>query len=591
MKSGIIVPSLVGLSSKEWDIFWKLPWTIGKISDIIDFDKTTFLLLSGRIFITNYGIVGPGEEILGVKPFFKQPSKEYRGDLHHEIYYIDTESLINFFLLYPRAMYSYIRMESNIGSEAIPEWSRIASQWLVVSDAPCYESIHLGLNIAEYQTKNFNTSAIYVEFQSEILSVFNLIRQTPPPGIMQMEDTYESLEKLLASRILKYKENIHILNAQFLSIWPLSYKDWMAIFWILSRQYDDIVIHLGIDKMNDLYEQSNSIFVVTSNNLHTMDAFNHEKNHIEWPPISEIRRQKSTHRSEKNIIEYPLKHMELASKLNSYDISDDYWVWFSNNFEHILNPQKAFVISDYFDNFAGLMAIFHYLWDQSTVETLLPKEIVLILEGQSGILGSVAVQSNNRKEFVSKCKRLVDYDLSSILKPIFPTNSLFSDKPIAKYLTNLFPGLMQDPLKIYFPVITQDTKDIHFLTSGRVSDNLIKSTFTSGFVDTREVTQKLEVDVRSLGRTNRNNWGKILANCFRIGFKEVVFINFIQPVNYSKDFISKRLLEDTNIIDIYSGLSGINSQIIQVPYSERLYLNQKEEEIYNKIKLFFNESH
>ena len=587
IKSDIIVPSLIGLSTKEVEEFWNLPWKQGVLKDIVDIDKTTFLISSGRIVISGYSIVGPGEEILGVKPFIKQVKRKYIADLPHEIYYIDIDILIKFFLLHPRAMQSYIRMENNFGNEIISEWATVSNQWTIISDYPCYESIHVALGIAEYQTKTFETNAIYLEFESETLSVFNLIKKEPPPSITQVDDTYENLEKLLESRIIKYKENVHILNAHFLSIWKLDYEQWMAIFWILYQTYDDIIIHLGTEKIDFFYEQSNAIFAITSNRFHNLSIFNHEYNITEWPPIVEIRRKKAVHRDEKGIIEYPVKHSDLGVQFNPYDTNDAYWSWFTKMFKHILEPHSAIIIGDYFDNFAGFMALLHVLWDQSIAENLSLDNKTMILEGKSGILGGVATQCSNWKDFVQKCKRLVDYDVSNILKPIFPTTSLFSEKPISKYLTNLFPNLMQDQLKIYFPVLTQDTKDVHFLTSGFLANNLIKSTFISGFVDVKDALasqNKMENEVRSLGRTSKNDWIKLLATCFRVGFKDVVFVSFTQPHLNKQDTLSKKLLEDKTFSAGFLKISGLCSQIIQVPYSQQAHLNQKEEEIYNNIK-------
>ncbi len=593
--SDILPPSLLGFSSKELNDFNRLPWKSSKLENIDSSDNISFLLISGRIEINNKDLIGPGEELLGIKPFFKQVRRVYKTIYPNEIVYIETDKLAQFFLLNPMAMLSYMHMENNFGNEPLPRWVYLPKQWTILSDQNCFESIHLGLSIAEYQTQKLDTKAIYLEFQDENISVFNLIKKDPPPALTQTKEYTEGLAQLVEKRKIPLNERVDILNIHYLSMWKLSRGQWISLFWFLAKSYDDLIVHLGCKKIDFICDQSNCIFVTGSDILQQRSR---PLFLMSQSPLVAIQRKDTENKIKKGIIEYPLKYSDLDSNKNidsylpsSHIESNPNWKWMQDNLDIFLDAKEAIVIADYFDNFAGFIATMKVLWKNIENSRKLNESLgkkVLILQGKSGILGGVAMESSNWEDFYDKCKRLVDYDVISVLKPIFPTTSLFSDKPIARYLKNLFPDMMQEKLKLFFPVITQETKNIHFLTSGSLAENLIKSTFIPGFVESSQSSYTFdstnEENMVTLGATSVQDWIKILAACFRRGFKEVTMISFAQPQTDKNNIVAKKLLELRTSSSIFAGVSGRLSQTIHVPVSDKSQLSERQEEIYNTLK-------
>ena len=603
MLDGLLPPSLTGLNSKELTIFSSLPWKKGRVLDEnIPFEEVSFLLNSGRIEVNDVGIISPAQELLGIKPFFKQPQRSYSNNFENEISYIPTKTLATFFFLHPRAMHSYIRMESNIGYQPLPEWRNIANQWTVISDNISLESCHFALSIAHRQTKRFDSKAIYLEFQTEGLSIFHLLEQTPPPALVQAEEDPGNLEDLLEDRLIRISNSVDVLNIHFLSIWKLSSEQWVTLFWKLSKKYNDIVIHMGIESLDYICEQSNAVFAVTSSNTHEFDFHNLEKNTICWPNILEIKRKKKNNKSDHRVIQYPITYGSTEKDIpmpHHMKKNNTFWNWYTNNIDHFLEPMEAFIINDYGDNFAGFVATLNAIWtDHHKNKTLKEalKSNFIFLQGKSGILGAVASTSDNWRSFYKRCKQLVDYDVTSLLKPIFPTHGLFSEKPIEKYLKNLFPDVAQDPFNIFLPVITYENRDIIFLTSGSLSNNLVRSTFAPGFVEPINLKLHSETNQgakqqRTFGRTNHNDWVSILSRCFRSNFKKITFVNFLQPSKQQDDILVKKLLTDSSGSILHKKeTTGFFSQVVNIPISEEKFLGDKENEIFQVIYPFFRDT-
>ena len=593
-------PSLAGLSIKEVEKFEALPWKHGRLEDKgLQLNNNSFLLSSGRITVDGSSLISPGQELLGLKPFLKQSRRKYSADYEHAIVYIDTKVLADFFLQHPRAMQSYVRMELNSGCETLPEWSNIPNQWAVISDQVSWESIHFAMSLAVRQSEKSNCKAIYLEFAKDGLSIFNLMNQEPPPALIQTDKPLSSLSKLINSRLVKVNESIYALNVHFLSIWKLSQEQWSTLFWKIGKYYDEIIIHLGTEKTDYIIEQSNAVFTVTSSQFHNIGSSEPEKNQICWSPVLEVRRKNSFSKEEKLILEYPFVTESLEQKeiQMPYDMNekDEYWDWYDQNIEAFLDPVEAFIIEDYKDNFAGLVSVLNLIWGEDEKKSALRyslKRNFLLLQGKSGIPGAIASFENSKEDFNKKCKQLVDYDVVSILKPIFPTHSLFSEKTIERYLKNLFPGVKQDLLNLCFPVLSYENKDILFLTSGSLSQNLIRSTFAHGFVELNSERTSLEengVDYRTFAKTNHNDWIDILAHCFRMNFKRITFVNFLQPMKRESDTLPKKLSENSSGLACYKEVTGIFSHVVNIPTSNEKYLENQVDEITQKIQTYIKE--
>ncbi len=598
MLEGLLPPSLTGLTSKEFKKLSLLPWKRGEIGDKnISLEGVTFLLNSGRIEVNDVGIISPAQELLGIKPFFKQPQRFYSDNFENEIIYVPTKKIAEFFFLHPRAMQSYIRMESNIGYHPLKEWRNIPNQWTIISENISLTSIHFAMSIAHGQSRKFDSKAIYLEFQTEGLSIFNLLNQDPPPALVQAEKNPEDLENLLKERLIKVSNNIDILNIHFLSIWKLSFDQWVTLFWKLSKSYDDIIIHMGTNSLDYIFEQSNMVFAIASSEGHKFAFHKPENNEICWPQVLNISIKNSGGRRCPGVIEYPLIHTSDQKEVQMpHHMKQDspFWNWYEKNIDSFLEPLEAFVIDDYGDNFAGFVAILNSLWGDTQKNKPLKESLgrtIIFLQGRSGILGAVASTSKTWASFYKKCKQLVDYDVTSLLKPIFPTQGLFSEKPIEKYLKNLFSNIFQDSFNIFFPVITYENRDLLFLTSGQISDNLIRSTFAPGFVERlNSGTKNNEANKqkRTLGRTNHNDWVKILSRCFRTNFKKVTFINFLQPSKEKYEVLAKKLLVDScGSISYKQGATGFFSQVVNIPASNEKFLEDKENKIFQIIHPFF----
>ena len=597
----LLPPSLTSLNSKELKAISGLPWKRGRIGDKnIQPDTISFLLVAGRIEVNDVGILSPAQELLGIKPFLRQPSRKYSAHFENEILYLPTKKLAEFFFLHPRAMCSYIRMESNIGYHPLKEWRQIPNQWAVTSENVSWESIHFALSIAHRQAKRFDSKSIYLEFQSEGLSVFNLLEEEPPPALVQAEESPGDLGKLLRDRMVRVSKSVDLLNIHFLSIWKLSPEQWITLFWQLGKYYDDIIIHLGTEKADFICEQSNAVFAVTSSSVHGLEFHQPETNRICWPPVLEIKRRKKARSGLHGQVEYPFTYEDFDKEkiLMPYQIKEGnpFWNWHENHIDPFLEPTEAFVIDDYGDNFAGFIAVLNSIWKDNKKDKSLKESLgrnIIFLQGRSGILGSVASISKNWKSFYKKCKQLVDYDVTSLLKPIFPTHGLFSEKPIERYLRNLFPDIIQDGLNIFFPVITYQNRDVLFLTSGPLANNVIRSTFASGFVEPTTVqpesTQK-NPEHRTFGRTNHHDWVYILSSCFRGNFKKVTFVNFLQPPKREGDiFVKKLLLDSSGSPSHKKETTGLFSQVVNVAVSEEPFLEEKESEIFQMIHPFFRD--
>ncbi len=601
MLEGLLPPSLTGLNSKELTIFSSLPWKRGRVGDEnIPFKEVSFLLSSGRIEVNDVGIISPAQELLGIKPFFKQPQRSYSNNFQNEIIYIPTKKLAKFFFLHPRAMHSYVRMESNIGYQPLPEWQNMSNQWTVIAENISLESCHFALSIAHRQTKRFDSKAIYLEFQTEGLSVFNLLEQDPPPALVQAEENPGNLEELLEARLIRVSSSVDVLNIHFLSIWKLSSEQWVTLFWKLSKKYDDIVIHMGTESSDYIFEQSNTVFAVTSSDTYEFDFHNPEKNTICWPNLLEIKRKKKDNKNHHRLVEYPITYSSTERDIpmpHRMKRDNMFWDWYANNIDHFLEPIEAFVIDDYGDNFAGFVATLNAIWKDHKKDKTLKEALgrsLIFLQGKSGIPGAVASTSNDWKSFYKRCKQLVDYDVTSLLKPIFPTHGLFSEKPIEKYLKNLFPDINQDTFNIFLPVITYESRDIIFLTSGSLANNLVRSTFASGFVEPLNLNAKTnqgDKQQRTFGRTNHNDWVSVLSRCFRSNFKKVTFINFLQPSKQQDDILVKKLLTDSSgSLSHKKEATGFFSQVVNIPVSKKRFLEDKENEIFQIIYPFFREA-
>ena len=605
--SCFLPPSLGGLSPKEKSALQDLAWE-HTVVDKIDTKKYVFILTSGRLILDDSIIIGPQQQLLGIKPFFKQVEVKYDTSHRHRILALPTETLAKFLLMHPQAMHSYLKMESNLGHVVLSDWTHIPKVWTVASDYPCLESIHLALAIANFKTRNNHASkAIYLELQSSGLSVYDLLDTKVSSPIVQTEDNDEiDLTDLIEKHTIHFNKDVDILNVHFLSMWQLSHQIWVSLFWGLQAKYSDIITHLGTTQLDFIFEDSSAIIGITSDNLRQLPMFHPEHNQTQWPTCLEIRLQRKASVQEKGVIQYPVsfatvkdsedKRKQYLSLLN-YDPDGLYWKWFHQKMKFLHENLEAIVVSDYGDNFVGFIAFMRAMWEQGDTNIDLQQNIknkVFLFQGKSGILGMVAMCSKDLTNFFKACKKLVHYEITNLLKPIFPVDGFFSEQPVLKYLNNLFQNRVQDALPLGFLTTSDNTNSVQILRSGILKDNLARSIFILGMLQHESKTTSPNEKQRNLACSTHKDWVHILATCLRLNFKEVRFINFVQPQRTKKqenkqDAIA-RLLNNYHTTADYRQISGMVSEVVHIPYTtkEQSPLSLQEEEVYQQIQAFFS---
>ncbi len=579
--------SLRGLTHSELLEISLLPWKRGSLLDIKEaHSNLTFLLVSGKLEDSDKGLIGPGKEILGVKPFFKQHQRKYLARYYSEILYINTDHLIKFFFKNPMAFRSYMLSEINSGAEPLAEWSHLSNIWGVVSNKASSESIHFSIGLCTYLKKDveLKKKVIYLEYQKEGISLFTLLNKKPPPAFVQIDNASNNIKELLEERIVPISNNLDSLNVQFLSPWKITYDTWIGLYWELEKKYDEIVLHLGNnDEVDFFLKDCNTVFCVTSNKERTLNIFNPEKNTTFWPRTIEILHNNVTNTME-NSISYPIQlgEQEIQDIIShmpyTYQKDQKYWKWFEKSIAPKIKLDHVLIFADYFDNFAGFIAYIQELWKNLDLplEASLDNKI-LFLQGKSGILGSIALLSKNWEDFYKKCKRLEDYDISTLFRPIFPKTGLFSDKPIRKYLENLFKNIVLDDLIAVLPTISYNNHDLLLVSSGKISDNLLKSVFVHGFIEQEENNNE---EYRALGTTSKNEWDRLLSWSFRLGYEQVTFIDFEQPIQkIDNPRLSRKLSMERISSTSFHHLTGYMSSVRSVSASNKKFLNDQIKDI------------
>ncbi len=594
-------PTLAGLSVSERSGLNALPWKEGVLDDF-DHAKHVFIVTSGRLLVDDQ-VVGPRTALWGIKPFLKQQEREYKILYHHRVLYLDTSLLAEFFFLHPCAMQTYIKLASNYGHVALATWSYMSLVWTVVSDIPTFESIHLALGIANLHAQDEFHKTIYLEFQKDGLSIYDLLQKEVGIPLMKADADHISedvdLDTAIRSKVIAFNDSVDILNIQFLSMWQINREEWANLFWSLRKEYSNIVIHLGYTHVDFLLEESSVIFNISSDSTSSPNLLPLEFHQLTLPVITTISRHIDHKQKSSGKIKYPLdfadENFDLENsvqQIHSYK-SSLYGQWLQQYFSHLSNDLEVIVISDYAENFPGFVAYIRSLWENGDAKGHLDQALsnkIFLLEGKAGILGTVAMRCGDLDSFLKACGRIVHYDVTSLLKPIFPTDSLFAKETVTKYLHNLFQNRVQDHLPLYFIVTSKDAYDVQILSSGVLCDNLMKSVFPPGFVSSSPVAAsdgaKKQKIMRTFGKTTIKDRNQILGLCMRFNFKSVQFIQFAQPTDKPWDNVVDSIASNRDDTNYDSQVSGMVSEIINIPYSSHKNLIEQQNEIFHTVSQF-----
>ncbi len=563
---------LLGLSIEERDTFYSLPWQTGTVDDI-PLGNTSFLLNFGEVVDQTGAVYQPGKNFMGIIPFVKRVATRAIDRSAHEVAYINSDELIDFFLKHPRAMLSYLRMQEQLGETVLTKWKSFPRVLSVVSKQPRWQSAHLALGLASHQARG--GKVLVLEAQPEGSSIYSLLNQEAAPALVQSKEneTVESFKKLIDARIEGLNGKIDLLNLQYLSIWRLERDEWATLFWHLKEKYKCIVAHLGSETEHVILHDSDAVFefhadeAAQNNKCLHFDINIKAANNSEGVPV------------------YPVAasdegEIALPHQLDSYDT---YYSWLEKHFGRALKESQAFFVADSFNNPAGLIALLHYLHEKiGEKDSSLPslfQENFFVVEGISNILASLAAVSQEWGEFEKVVNRIIRTDFLKLFKPRYPRGGIFAVKPVQKYLLNIFGNISQQSTAITSSSFDNTANDVRWLNSGMLVNNLLSSCFPHGFLQNRNNGNT------GFSSTNSNQWLTNLATFLRLSHKKVKFIYF--PERRTKDMnnLAEKLLISHSAGWGAPAISGKFASLFRVNTAAKNNLWQNEKEIHGNIRI------
>jgi len=575
--------NLLGLTYNERVELKELPWVTGKLGDF-DPDTNTAFLVSGRTQTEMGRFISPGLQMLGLKPFFKQIKREYQSALPHSLMHVNTDELAKFFFKHPKAMQSFINMERNQGYKVLPEWESLPKVWLVASDIPCWESVHLALAISERQGKKTGKKTLYLEWQNEGVAAYTLLGIDVPPALVQSENQSEGINELVKSRVQTVSPHVDAINLHFLSIWSVNEDQWASVFWELREKYDEIIVHLGTARPGFLFEQSDAIFILTSSSGRDFPGLRPEENTIAWPNCIEINRASKS--KEKSKLHYPFSWtIEQVSKEglptpDEIDESDDFWLWFEQSITPHIIERPTYFLSDSHLNYAGAAAVISYAASKAGDLKKAFSDYQFVCEGGSGLIAGIGAVSGTHENFIKNTRKALKNNLVSKLKPVYPSTGIFSLKPVQKYLEDYFGSETVERTFTKLSTYCVPLAQIEYITSGLMVDALLRSLFPLGFLD-RDLTGTGDEPLHQQVASHSGQWYAQLAKLFRSSAQQTTFFR-LQPAEAENRLVFN-LFRSTIQAKTPTTISGRVSEYVVVPVSELSDFEEAQVEITTSI--------
>ncbi|MDH5717967.1 MAG: hypothetical protein OEZ22_10045 [Spirochaetia bacterium] len=599
MQSWIFPSEVHGLTFSERNQFLSLPWRYGSINEV-NGKPYAFFVIEGQISDSKGNIYSQSSAFLGVVPFISQREEKYTFTKSHKICYIETELLAEFFLLNIKALQSFLFFRENKADKILPEWQQFPRIRLVTSEETCWESIHLAMSLAHRQAQKNQKKSIYLECQSEGISVFQAVNKPAPVAIVQYNENEieNSLNELIKKRIIELDNRVDALNINFLSIWELENLQWAALCWQLKENYDEIIIHTGSKKIDYLYENSDVIFYFfTSSEKKSIYQYIHEK--INLPPVIELFSNKVKISTEESFYRYPInleknkiENMDniLPDKIPSENI---YWKWLSDISGHLLDAQKAVIVSESFYNPKGMTKLINYFFEKNQARESTMNEILhnnlFVFQGLSSISGFLASLNSSFQDIMLVLSRIQKKDIVSLLKPVFPVTGFFSAAPIEKYIKSLFGKILQQKTKSFLSVYSEHRNNIRWQTSGVLSENLLRGMFSFGLINYEKKTESNSTDKSFEYASNYSHYEKEAAYLARLGIKKADFYFFSDNTNSNENSIHKKLAYRLLFAHKYAhfNLQGenINNFIIYEDELKNSEKNNKEKSVDENTKI------
>lgn len=587
----VLPPLFSGLSSNEYESFRKLGWKTGKINDIPEDRNITGILLSGTIKDQNEQTITPGRVVLGILPFVRQKRNQYVSDLYHEIAYIETQSIVEFFLQNPRAMQSYLQYCEHSGFPVIEKWKDFPDIYGIYSTKEYSESIHFSYSLAGFLSQD-SEKIILLEMAKEGAGIFSFFNPSIPAALVQKQkDDPQKLEDIIEQRKISITEKIDLLNVTFLSEWCLSKKQWSVLYRVLRKKYKKIIIHFGKENPDYFFEEVNSLFFF-SDDEKNITLYDHIRTGNYSMPIMFQIFPGKLFRSDKKRLTYPEGNYSEAEFFRNNKMLEEkfkpYYSFIENHFSLVFQTEEINIFGDSFMNHEGFFAFLELLSQKYTkdrdnkyVKKFL-KENLNIFHGYSSFLAALIQKNENWEDALVEYKKIKTKKTLETFKPVYPEKGIFNPKPIHKSLYRIFSDIYQEKTSLFFSYFCSRTCTVHSVSSGLLIDNLLQVMYPAGLLDSLTPKQK------KMQCVSENHWIQEISWLFRIGYKKINFYYFSWREGGEVSPLVKNFYQKENQLQFLYALSGKKTQIIVVPFGSSNSFEENKAEIYQEMKSILN---
>ncbi|MDH5721375.1 MAG: hypothetical protein OEZ13_12280 [Spirochaetia bacterium] len=557
----LVPPHFRGLSWNERRELFSLPWKNGVLDDIAH-GHFVFFVTWGKVEDNKGNIYISGKRLLGVLPFLLQNYKKYKSEKKHQICYIETSKLADYYLKNPKAFQIFIRFEENFGSKILSKWRKFPRVRLIASEETCWESIHLALTLAHRQFEKTRKKTLIIEWQSSGLSLFDSLGvEVPLPITQYSENEVEaSLEKFIEKRTLKLNDATDLLNAHFLSAWNVTKEKWPYLFWKIKDRYNEIIIHAGCQNLNFIIEQCDTIFSVRTSFRGSIDEIC-EKEKNQYVPTIEIFSGKRDVSSEERPFQYPLSLEDnQVHNLNNIlpekiPVEHKFWNWLTEIAGPYLDAKKSIVIGESAHNRFAISSFLNslllpYEKDKRTIRDYFNENLV-VFQGLSAIAGFIAALENSWKSLPAVLNNFLKTNIFNNMKPVFPVDGFFSRAIIEKKILSIFGSVLQQKTTAVLSSYCQKLEQLRWYTSGSLADNLLSGMFPRGTFNTVEKKKKTEnISINCSDYASSNKRTDLeFAMLARAGIEEIEFYYFSDE-NSNKNSLFEIFLSDGAVQNI-----------------------------------------
>jgi len=416
--------------------------------------------------------------------------------------------------------------EKNNGATIINKWIKFPKIWGFASIQSTWQSIHLALATAFFLAQKKSQKCLFLELQSEGISIFSLLQTEPKASILQTDKDKITFKELLDDKVVRY-HGVDILNVNHLSYWKLNESFWAALLTQFMSHYDHVIVHTGDEKLDFIYEQFDRVFILRKSATKMHGLFYPENNHILWPLCTEIFTHTGKYESSEEII-YPLffqDTIEIASIPLPENLDEDYWKWFDHFLSHNFFIDNITIINDNFREETQTVINSFLEWNNNTPEN---SKNIIISENFAS-LWVPALLNNSNQDLKLWLKDLKINKLFSSLKATYPKTGFYSRKSFYNFFGKELQNLRQNMSQTVSAVYSTDRKDIHWFSAGNLLHNLSVALFPQGILDKeKDVEMNYEI-----GPLPENAHSYHIGRCFRAGFKKINYVDFSQNAELS----------------------------------------------------------